>query len=83
MGAWWDWAIRLVVVQAVVLIAWWLWQARGAGFFEALNPISAFSVGTVIVQWGAILLLLVLLNRVLAGRARVGTPAPQAGDGPV
>jgi NSS family neurotransmitter:Na+ symporter len=29
IGVWWEWAIRLVVVQAVVLIAWWFYYAIG------------------------------------------------------
>ena len=26
IGRWWDWAIRLVVVQAVILVIWWISQ---------------------------------------------------------
>jgi neurotransmitter:Na+ symporter, NSS family len=29
IGAWWDWVIRLVVVQAFVLIGWWFYYAIG------------------------------------------------------
>jgi NSS family neurotransmitter:Na+ symporter len=72
IGAWWDWAIRLVVVQAVALIAWWLWQARGGGFAETWTPLSSFNVGTVVVQWGVVLSVLLLLNRRLTARI----PAP-------
>ena len=68
IGAWWDWAIRLVAVQAVVLIAWWLWQARGAGIAQTLNPLGAFSVGTVVVQWGVVLIVLISMNRFLGAR---------------
>ena len=40
VGAWWDWAIRLVVVEAVVLMVWMLLQSRGAGRWEAnLDPL--------------------------------------------
>ncbi len=70
VGAWWDWAIRLVVVQATVLIAWWLWQAWGEGFAANWNPLSAFNVGTVIVQWGVVLIVLISLNRFLVARTR-------------
>ena len=27
IGAWWDWAMRLVAVEAVVLTGWFLWSA--------------------------------------------------------
>lgn len=72
IGAWWDWAIRLVVVQAVVLMGWWLWQARGEGWAANLNPFSAFNIGTVLIQWGAVLAVLVLLNRFLVDRTLGG-----------
>ena len=78
IGAWWDWAIRLVAVQAGVLIAWWLWQARGAGIAQTLNPLGAFSVGTVVVQWGIVLVVLISVNRFLG--ARWERPASDAGD---
>jgi NSS family neurotransmitter:Na+ symporter len=29
IGAWWDWAIRLVIVEGVVLMVWMFLQARG------------------------------------------------------
>ena len=38
IGAWWDWAIRLIAVEAVVLIAWWLWAAR-------VNTLAAQPIG--------------------------------------
>jgi NSS family neurotransmitter:Na+ symporter len=69
IGAWWDWAIRLVVVQAIVLIAWWLWQARGTGFAQNWNPVSSFNIGTVVVQWGLVLVVLLVMNRRLVSRA--------------
>ena len=68
VGAWWDWAIRFVVIQAVVLIGWWLWQARGEGMAGNWTPFSAFNVGTVVVQWGVVLVVLVAANRWLVAR---------------
>ncbi|MBI4537942.1 MAG: sodium-dependent transporter [Gemmatimonadetes bacterium] len=70
VGRWWDWAMRLVVVEAIVLIAWWLWQVRGHGLSEMLNPFRAFSVGTVLVQWAIVLVALMLLNRWMVTRLR-------------
>jgi NSS family neurotransmitter:Na+ symporter len=70
IGAWWDWAIRLVAVQAVVLIGWWLWQVRGEGFAANWNPFEAFNIGTVVVQWTIVITALVALNRVLVARTR-------------
>ena len=66
IGAWWDWAIRLVAVQAVVLAGWWLWSARGTDFRATWTLFSSYNVGSVLIQWAAVLVLLLLLNRFLA-----------------
>ncbi|HKJ88955.1 MAG TPA: sodium-dependent transporter, partial [Gammaproteobacteria bacterium] len=55
IGAWWDWAIRLVTVEAVILILWWFAQVRGGGWIEALNPFREANIGTTLAQWGAVL----------------------------
>ena len=80
IGRWWDWAIRLVLVEAVVLIVWWFIQVRGEGWRAALDPFSAFSIGTVLVQWAIVLVAFLLLNKWLAGTARVSGAAPEAGS---
>jgi neurotransmitter:Na+ symporter, NSS family len=62
VGAWWDWAIRLVVVQAVVLIGWWLYQVRGEPFF------AAEGIGLLLIQWGVALALFIAVNGWLSSR---------------
>jgi NSS family neurotransmitter:Na+ symporter len=68
IGAWWDWAVRLVVVEAVVLIGWMLIQARGDGWAAALTPFSSYNIGSVLVQWAIVLVVLMSLNRFLVSR---------------
>ncbi|MFV2007824.1 MAG: sodium-dependent transporter [Longimicrobiales bacterium] len=68
IGAWWDWAMRLIVVEAAVLMVWWLLQARGEDFAETWTMFSAFNVGTVLIQWAIVLVLLLALNRWLGAR---------------
>jgi SNF family Na+-dependent transporter len=64
VGAWWDAAIYLVVVQAVVLMAWWLFQAIDPTDLRATFTLfSPFNVGTVLIQWGIALAAFILLNR--------------------
>jgi NSS family neurotransmitter:Na+ symporter len=67
VGRWWNWVMGLVVVEAVVLMGWWLWQAVDpsdlAGTF---TPFSSFNVGTVAVQWALAITVFLLLNRRLA-----------------
>ena len=66
IGAWWDWAIRLVAVQAVVLAGWWLWSARGADFSATWTLFSSYNIGSVLIQWAVVIGILLLLNRKLS-----------------
>ena len=77
IGAWWDWAIRLVLVQAVVLMGWFLWQARGESFAETWTLFSPYNAGTVVIQVAVALLVLIALNRRIARSALgAGTDPP-------
>jgi NSS family neurotransmitter:Na+ symporter len=71
VGRWWEWAIVLCSVEAVVLMAWWFLQAWGEGWRSAFNPFSAFSIGTVLLQWGLVLIVLWLINPWLTRRTGV------------
>ena len=76
IGRWWNWAMWLVLVEAVVLMVWWLAQAAQTDDLAAtLTPFSSFNVGTVLIQWAVVLVALIGLNRFLAsqdGRRRGG-----------
>lgn len=80
IGAWWDWAIRLVAVQAVVLMGWWLWSARGEDLAATWTLFSAYNIGSVLIQWAVVLAVLLALNRWLARSA--GEADPGAGAEP-
>ncbi len=82
IGAWWDWAIRLVAVQAVVLLGWWLWGARGADFAATWTLFSSYNIGSVLIQWGAVLVLLLALNRWLARSAGEADPGAEGSGVP-
>jgi NSS family neurotransmitter:Na+ symporter len=69
IGAWWDWAMRLVALEAVVLALWWLWGARGEDFSSTWTLFSAYNVGSVLIQFGIALALVLALNRWLAASA--------------
>jgi NSS family neurotransmitter:Na+ symporter len=64
IGAWWDWAIRLVVVQALVLIGWWVWQVR------AEDRWGAFGWANMAVQFAVALAFFLALNGWIARRLR-------------
>ncbi len=70
IGKWWDWAMRLVLVQAVVLMIWWLVQAAGGNFAspESWTLFSSYNVGSVLIQFGVVLVVLRALNGWLARR---------------
>ncbi len=64
VGAWWDWCIRVVVpAEAMILMGWWLWQVSGPG---ALDPFGIENIGTILLQWGIVIGLLLLFNNTLS-----------------
>jgi len=79
IGPWWDWAIRLVAVQALVLVIWWLWQARLDTFAETWTLFSPFNVGTVVIQFVVVLGVLILANRWIASRLDRGNKGDEEG----
>jgi NSS family neurotransmitter:Na+ symporter len=74
VGAWWDWAIRLVAVEAVVLTVWWLWTARGEDFAATWTLFSLYNVGSVLIQFAVVLVVLLLINRWLAATVEPERP---------
>ncbi len=77
VGRWWDLVIALLVpVQALALLAWWLWQARGWDPEGWLDPAGVENVGTILVQWGVVLLALIAANRWFARHSTGPVPAP-------
>jgi neurotransmitter:Na+ symporter, NSS family len=70
VGAWWDWAMRLVAVEAIVLAVWWLWGARGADFHETWTLFSPYNVGSVLIQFAVVLVVVWLGNGWLARRVQ-------------
>jgi len=69
-GRGWDLLAGLLVpVQAVVLLAWWLYQSAAVYAPESwFNPLNPYSVMTCLVQWGAVLAVLIALNRWMVRR---------------
>ncbi|MFO7588526.1 MAG: sodium-dependent transporter [Gemmatimonadota bacterium] len=69
IGRWWNLAIRLAVVEAVVLLGWWMSQAVDReDLWATFSPFSSFNVGTVLVQWTIVLAAFLALNPLLARR---------------
>jgi neurotransmitter:Na+ symporter, NSS family len=70
IGAWWDWAVRLVVVQALVLIVWWFWQVRTE------DPFGTFGWANMAVQWAVALGFFIALNGMLVRHTRPAEELP-------
>jgi NSS family neurotransmitter:Na+ symporter len=67
IGRWWNLVMLFVVLEALVLLFWWLSQALDPADLRAsLTPFSSFNVGTVLVQGGVVLALLLVFNRRLS-----------------
>jgi len=64
IGRWWDWSMHLIVVLAVVMIVWWLWQVRELPLF------SREGVGNTLAQWGVTIAVVIGLNRWITRRMR-------------
>jgi NSS family neurotransmitter:Na+ symporter len=69
-GRGWEVLISILVpLQAVVLLVWWLYLSATTYAPDTwFNPLDPFSVMTCLVQWGAVLAVLVLLNRWMVRR---------------
>ncbi|HUE77157.1 MAG TPA: sodium-dependent transporter [Longimicrobiales bacterium] len=75
IGRWWDWAIRLVVVQAVVLIVWWFAQ------FGTDDLWGTYGVFNTLAQWTVALGIFLALNRWLVGRTHPEVSRTEAPEG--
>jgi hypothetical protein len=60
----------IVPLEAFTLLVWWLWQARGWDPAGWLDPFGVENVGTILLQWGVVLGVLLLANRWIAARTR-------------
>lgn len=76
IGAWWDWAMRLVAVEAVVLALWWLWEARSDDVAATWTLFSPYNVGTVLIQFVIVVVILRLANNWLAKTVQARWQSP-------
>jgi len=72
IGRWWDWAMRLVVLEAVVLIVWWFVQVWGEDLAANFTLFSTANIGTTLIQWAVVIAVLIAGNRFLVRRTLGG-----------
>ena len=78
IGRWWEIVIGVVVpLEAVVLLVWWLYQARGWDPTGWLDPFGTENVGTILLQWGVVFAALLLGSRWLARRTHPVPPTAE------
>ncbi|HEU4463884.1 MAG TPA: sodium-dependent transporter [Gemmatimonadota bacterium] len=80
IGRWWNAAIWLVTIEAVVLLVWWFSQTLSEqGLAASLDPFASWSLGTVLLQFAVVLGLCLAFNRRLGRLA--GEPETLPGEG--
>ncbi len=81
VGAWWPALIRLFPVWFVLLFGWWIYKTVVDESEAWWDPFEPFSLMTLLVQWGAVFILMYALNGVLARRVGSGPMTPLVHDG--
>lgn len=64
LGSWWEVIIKYVVpVEVISLLGWWMYLSASTYAPDTwYNPLSSFSVATVVLQWGVAMGLLYFYN---------------------
>jgi NSS family neurotransmitter:Na+ symporter len=73
VGGWWSFLVGVVVpLEAVILVVWWLWSViRHQPVAMWIQPFAESTAGTLFLQWGIVLIVLLALNRWMAARLEV------------
>lgn len=73
IGAWWEWAMRFVVVQAAVLVLWWFYQVRAEPAW------GAYGIANSLLQWSLALAVFLGLNAWMVRRTRPDVARDRSG----
>lgn len=84
VGRWWSTLIWIFPVVFVILFGWWIQQTITVFAPDAwYNPLEPFSLMTLVVQWAALLVVMLLLNNWLSNRVATGPMTAPTGRGSV
>lgn len=72
LGKWWEIIIKYIVpVEVITLLIWWMYLSATAYAPDSwYNPLSLYSVATVLVQWGIAMGLFIFYNRKIADKTK-------------
>ncbi|MDZ7720609.1 MAG: sodium-dependent transporter [Balneolaceae bacterium] len=70
LGYWWSIIIKYVIpVEVITLLVWWIYLSATSFAPDTwYNPLSSFSVATVFLQWGVMMILFKIYNRKIADK---------------
>lgn len=70
LGSWWEYIMKyLIPIQVVTLLSWWIYLSATSFAPDTwYNPLSPFSVATVLVQWGIAIALFKFYNKKIAAK---------------
>lgn len=70
LGYWWTFIIKFVVpVEVISLLVWWMYLSASVYAPDTwYNPLSPFSVATVLIQWGIVMVLFKIYNNRIANK---------------
>jgi NSS family neurotransmitter:Na+ symporter len=68
LGKWWSILLKYVIpVEVVTLLVWWIYLSATSFAPDTwYNPLSPFSVATVLLQWGVVMVLFKIYNGKIA-----------------
>lgn len=65
VGAWWRICITLFPVMFAVIFGWWVYQSSTWYPDNWMAPFEVFSVGTILLQFGILLIIVLITNNLL------------------
>jgi len=70
LGYWWSMILKYVIpVEVITLLGWWIYLSAAVYAPDSwYNPLSAFSVATVVLQWGVVMALFKFYNGKIANK---------------
>ncbi|HHY04493.1 MAG TPA: sodium-dependent transporter [Thermoanaerobacterales bacterium] len=66
IGKWWNACISAFPALFVVICGWWIWQQFTWYPDTWWNPLETYSPGTMFMQWGIVIILLLAFNKKIA-----------------